>query len=75
MAGSRDPRVDPRPGDVVRFRHPSADLLKDPWVVREVTAVRGSAVEWTVGRFGYSEPLDRWRLLNADAEIVKVADD
>lgn len=69
----RDPRVDPRPGDVVRVLL-SAPLLKDPWITRTVDRVRGDTVSWVVGRFGYDGSIEHWRAINATAEVVHVAE-
>lgn len=65
---TRDPRVDPRKGDVVR--------CPEWWlpVTREVTAVwEDGTVEYAVGRFGYNATPEEWRTRSAAAEVVTVA--
>ena len=70
----RDPRVDPRPGDVVRVLHSASKWLRDPWIERRVDELRKTGVVWVSGRLGYEATMDEWRTMNSDAEIVKVAD-
>jgi hypothetical protein len=69
MSGERDPRVDPRPGDVVRVPCGCEWLVisaLDGWV-RCTDRISGGTLRDTM-------LVETWRIRYADAEIVKVAE-
>ncbi len=66
----RDPRVDPRPGDVVRVQMVARRVLRAErggiwWVDND---------RWSGCSHGGAVALDDWRLECADAEVVHVAE-
>ena len=65
----RDPRQDPRPGDVVRVASEQG-----PRFVRDRLSSRGDRVVWTIDskRF-YYEPVPVWERECRGAEVVSVA--
>ena len=70
---TRDPRVDPRPGDVVRLPHEDDDR----WLVREVVSgvVRYSVRRWLGIRYlrHHTTTLRAWRRDCATATVITVA--
>lgn len=63
---TRDPRVDPRPGDVT--------CTPDGAYERTVVAVEGDSVRWSFLGVDTWASLYRWHMLNATATIVKTAE-
>jgi hypothetical protein len=66
---TRDPRVDPRPGDVLRVTDAMGLVFE-----RSVGYATGGIVEWVSGRIVYAGSLKQWRAWNATAEIGTVAE-
>jgi hypothetical protein len=59
---ARDPRTDPRAGDVLRMRGSTVTVMR-----RE-----RSHVNYTIGGFGLRDRLKGWRTDAADAEVVHI---
>lgn len=75
MTPARDPRVEPRPGDILLVEAIPGNVTPSRGGFRrEVTAVRHKhhrlIVEWAVGQFGYECSRVEWRRLNKDAEVL-----
>lgn len=69
--GGRDPRIDPKPGDVLRIKRMGGAF--PVMITRVVCKLHVGYVLWRVGDFGYDATLEEWRKEVAGAEIVKVA--
>ena len=72
----RDPRVDPRPGDVLVWGalHPNNQAPDRGGLRIYVDHVGDDTVEYCCSRMGYAMTLDEWRKDMADAEVLHVAD-
>jgi len=68
----RDPRVDPRPGDVLIEPRLYGGGIR---IRREVDRVRDGVVSWVVGQFGYDIDLAGWRRMNAYADVVHAGEE
>lgn len=69
MSGAtRDPRIDPKPGDVIAGFRCEVVSVEDGCVRFKELNPDGGLIQWDV------LPIDYWQLLNRKAEVIHVAD-
>lgn len=63
---ARDPKIDPRKGDVVE----SYDSFLDHTTLRTVISINGCRITFSIGGNLYSCCLDIWKILNKTGKVI-----